>query len=211
MDWYPPYASGAGYALSADLVKLVAYPAVKLVDMVNEDAHVGIVLLPFDVNRVSSHKIHPHGIGACIPVEQLAIVHYVKDKTEYDCFHDIHHNISDGLDICKSRYCGPTDVCEEEPPKGKNRCKIDSPNVNWELMADGQTCENNPDGVERLAVGKHMVSPFCCKQRCEEFCGCTAVDYYQATMWCNLYTKPCTRFGRRSPGSTSWKMTAGRV
>lgn len=208
MDWYPPYASGAGYALSADLVKAVAYPAVQLVDMVNEDAHLGIVLLPFNVNRVSTKKIHAHGIGDCVPLNMMVAVHYVKDKTPYDCFKDIHANVTKGLPICKSRYCGPA-TCDDEHPKGKKACKVDNPK--WELIADGQTCEHNPDGIERFAVGKHMVDVKCCRQRCEELCECTAFDYYVATMWCNLYKEPCKRAGRRSPGGSAWKMVSGRL
>lgn len=208
MDWYPPYASGAGYALSSDLVKLVAYPAVKLVDMVNEDAHLGIVLLPFDVHRVATKKIHSHGIGACIPTDQMIAVHYVKDKTPYDCFVDIHKNVTEGLPICKSRYCGPA-ICDDEHPKGKKACKVDNPK--WELIANGATCEHNPDGIERFAVGKHMVDVKCCRARCEELCECTAFDFYVATMWCNLYKTPCKSVGRHSPGGSAWKMVSGRL
>lgn len=38
VNWFPPYASGAGYALSWDLVQTVAFPSVKRLDMVNEVA-----------------------------------------------------------------------------------------------------------------------------------------------------------------------------
>ena len=208
MNWYPPYASGAGYALSADIVKLVAYPAVKLIDMVNEDAHLGIVLLPFDVNRISTKKIHAHGIGSCIPADMMIAVHYVKDKTPYDCFKDIHANVTKGLPICKSRYCGPA-TCDDEHPKGKKACNVANPQ--WERIADGATCEHNPDGIERFAVGKHMVDVKCCRARCEELCECTAFDYYVATMWCNLYKQPCKTVGRHSPGGSAWKMVSGRL
>ena len=36
VNWFPPYASGAGYVLSWDLAQTVAFPSVKRLDMVNE-------------------------------------------------------------------------------------------------------------------------------------------------------------------------------
>ena len=134
MDWYPPYASGAGYMLSADLVKTIAFPGVRLLDMINEDAHLGIVLLPFDIKRVSTRKIHAYGLSSCTQLDDVIAVHYVKDKTTHDCMTELHKNATSGKDVCKSRYCGPV-VCEEEFPRRKKRCNVDSPK--WELIQEG--------------------------------------------------------------------------
>lgn len=135
MDWYPPYASGAGYMLSADLVKAIAFPAVRLLDMVNEDAHLGIVLLPFDVKRVSTHKIAAYGLSACTDLDDVIAVHYVKDKTTHDCMVELHENATSGKQVCKSRYCGPV-VCEEEFPRRAKKCEVKEPK--WEVIQAGK-------------------------------------------------------------------------
>lgn len=210
MDWYPPYASGAGYVLSTDLAHAVAFPAVKLVDMINEDAHLGIVLLPFDVKRVNSPKLHIYGLNQCIPPEDALVIHYVKDKSDHDCFQDLHTNITSGQPVCKSRYCGPI-TCDEPPPKGKLACPGEVKDAKWELIRDGYACEINPEKIERFTIGKHMVDVSCCKKRCEETCGCMAMDYYSSTMWCNLYKEPCKTPLKKSTGTSSWRMVKGRV
>jgi hypothetical protein len=210
MDWYPPYASGAGYVLSQDLVHAVAFPAVQLVDMVNEDAHLGILMLPFDVERVSTKKIHAHGVSVCTPVEQVIAVHYVKDKSQFDCMMDIHTNVTKGEPICKSRYCGPA-VCDDQHPRQHEACKVDKKSLKWETIAEGSTCESNSENIERFAVGRHMTDLKCCKQRCEERCDCVAIDYYFGTMWCNLYTKACKLPHKRCAACSSYSMVRGRL
>ena len=177
ISWFPPYASGAGYALSGDLVRAVAFPAVKLVPMVNEDAHMGIVLLPFDVQRVSTDTVHAHGLGDCTTPEHISIVHYVKDPGGHDCMSDMHANITRGEAVCKNRYCGPL-VCNSTGPQGKKRCEVDADAVVWERVHQGRACEQNPEGITRIRPERHMVDLKCCLQICEQTCGCTAVDYY---------------------------------
>lgn len=56
-DVFPPYASGGGYVLSRDLVVLVAFPQVEPVLMTNEDAYLGIVLLPYNVIRLHQEEV----------------------------------------------------------------------------------------------------------------------------------------------------------
>jgi hypothetical protein len=90
VDWFPPYASGGGgYALSWDLVHAVAFPLVKQLDMVNEDGHLGVLLLPYDVHRETTQHVHPYGIqregGKCTAAADVVAVHYVKDAGEHDC------------------------------------------------------------------------------------------------------------------------------
>ena len=90
VDWFPPYASGGGgYALSWDLVHAVAFPLVKQLDMVNEDGHLGVMLLPYDIHRETTHRLHPYGLqregDKCISADDIVAVHYVKDAGEHDC------------------------------------------------------------------------------------------------------------------------------
>ena len=75
---YPPYMSGGGYVLGYDVVDIVAYPRVQPVKMLNEDAYLGIVLLQYNVNRVSTMEIFPNGIKGCKTGEQILMIHYVK-------------------------------------------------------------------------------------------------------------------------------------
>ena len=45
--------SGAGYMFSCDLVHVVSSPMLKPVTMLNEDAYMGLVLLPFNITRIT--------------------------------------------------------------------------------------------------------------------------------------------------------------
>lgn len=72
-------------------------------------------------------------------------------------------------------------------------------------------CEVNSDDIPRWMVQKHMVDLKCCLKRCEEMCECTSVDYYEATMWCNIFKAPCTHPMKRSARVSSWKMVSGRL
>ena len=176
--------------------------------MTNEDAHLGVVLLPFDVHRAGTRKIHSHGVSGCTPAADIAIVHYVKDTSEHDCFAAIHTNITAGRPVCKNRYCGPR-TCDARPgPTGKKRCKPPpGRGRKWEPIAQGKACEKNADGVARAGVAKHMVTLECCLQHCEHTCGCTAVDYYgEGSMWCNLFSEPCKKPLKNAAQGGSWRM-----
>jgi hypothetical protein len=54
--------SGAGYALSVDVATAYSHPPVEPIKMLNEDAYLGLALLPYNVRRVSSAGIFPNGI-----------------------------------------------------------------------------------------------------------------------------------------------------
>jgi hypothetical protein len=101
-DYFPPYASGGGYVLTADLVKIVALPPVEPVLMTNEDAYLGIVMLPFNVKRVHQEEVWPHGLrGGCRDGAGIKSIHYVKaSKSDYGCMAEINTNISKGLQVC---------------------------------------------------------------------------------------------------------------
>lgn len=214
VNWFPPYASGGGgYVLSWDLVHAVAFPPVKLLQMVNEDGHMGLFLLPYDVARRSSHKVHPYGIqrdssGKCISAKDIIAIHYVKDAAEHDCMSSIHANVSAGTVICESRFCGPTDCNFTFPrPRKSHRRRCKSSNTNhWKAIDSRFSCEVNPENITRFFVAKRMRDLSCCQQLCEELCDCAAVDYYHNTAWCNLYTVPCTSPRKGTEGASSWRL-----
>eukprot|EP00035_Acanthoeca_spectabilis_P029942 m.7035 g.7035 ORF g.7035 m.7035 type:complete len:490 (+) comp3907_c0_seq1:139-1608(+) len=220
VDWFPPFASGGGgYVLSWDLAHAVAFPPVRMLDMVNEDAHLGIFLLPFDVARVTSHKLHPYGIqrnhGGCTPAAEVVAIHYVKDKGDHDCMAQIHENVSAGKEVCESRYCGPINCDFKFPWPRKahtRRCKpfSDSEASSWTAIDLRRSCELNGENVTRFFVAKRMRDLSCCKRLCESLCDCAAVDYYANTAWCNLYTKPCSTPHKGTEGASSYRLLRNR-
>ena len=61
VDTFPPYASGIFLVLSADLLGAFARAPAKLRTMTNDDAQVGVVLLPYDVEYATRKGIMPWG------------------------------------------------------------------------------------------------------------------------------------------------------
>ena len=61
IDTFPPYASGVFLVLSADLLGPFARAPAKLRTMTNDDAQVGVVLLPYDVEYATRKGIMPWG------------------------------------------------------------------------------------------------------------------------------------------------------
>jgi hypothetical protein len=57
--------SGGGYVLGYNLVSHLANPIVQPIKMLNEDAYLGVALLQFNVNRVSTMEVYPNGIKGC--------------------------------------------------------------------------------------------------------------------------------------------------
>jgi hypothetical protein len=217
VDWFPPYASGGGgYVLSWDLAHAVAFPPVKLLEMVNEDGHLGVFLLPYDVARRSSRKVYPYGIqrdhGGCTLAADIIAIHYVKDKGKFDCMAAIHANVTAGLPVCESRFCGPIN-CDFKfpwPRKGHaHRCKpasVSTSTSRWSTIHAKRSCEVNGEGVNRFFVAKRMRDVSCCQRLCESLCDCTAVDYYANTAWCNLYTQPCSTPQKGTEGASSFRL-----
>lgn len=122
----------------------------------------------------------------------------------------IHRNITAGLDVCESRYCGPIN-CDFEFPRPRKRysrkCSAASASASparWSAIHITRSCEINPDGVERFFVAKRMRDLSCCQQLCEELCNCTAIDYYRITAWCNLYTTHCVTPQKTTEGASSY-------
>ena len=76
---FPSYMSGAGYLLSADVAGVVSAPAPLRRWVNNEDAAVGLQLLPFNITRIRlSRLIFANGIptGRCFNPKVVLLVHY---------------------------------------------------------------------------------------------------------------------------------------
>ena len=65
------------------------------------------------------------------------------------------------------------------------------PCVSQEPIDEKKACEGNTEEINRFSYMEDIKGIKCCRQLCDETCGCTAIDYYARTMWCSLYKKQC--------------------
>jgi len=72
MHVWPDYASGAGYAVSFDVAKAIAYPVVPLLYHEAEDQHVGVALFGYNVTQKDDRRFSPW--GECD--EETILLHY---------------------------------------------------------------------------------------------------------------------------------------
>jgi len=209
MSSFPPYASGGGYMLSADLAWYVGNPPVEPLPMTNEDAYLGVALLPFNVKRYNTPRVYAHGTNGCIATQNIGVIHYVKDdQNNLDCMDELHEIVTsnNGTMVCRSRYCGPM-TCDYGKPAGWQKClkKVDNATTEWAPISKSRACEGNSEGVTRFKYSEGIKGPLCCQQLCDETCGCVAVDFYQATLWCSLYRESCTSPSKSTDMASSWR------
>lgn len=78
-DYYPPYASGFGYIISADVVKQLVLESRFVTPLPNEDAYVGIVVSRLGIPPVSSNRfiLSPSGLNVCNYL-YVFVVHHVQ-------------------------------------------------------------------------------------------------------------------------------------
>lgn len=148
----------------------------------------------------------PHGLrGGCRDGSGVKSVHYVK-PIEYGCMEEIHRNLTEGKQVCRTKFCGPPGVCKYKHPTGKNACNVTA-RSSWETLSTVLSCETSFDapGVTRMKYDE-VLSLTCCKTLCEETCGCNAVDYYTDSGWCNMYRTACKRPRLKKEGSSSYKL-----
>lgn len=79
--YYLPYAQGAGYVISGDLLHQLALSAHMLVEYVSEDVSMGVWLAPFVVKRCHESKIKPDLSSHCKNTD--IITHYQKVEELY--------------------------------------------------------------------------------------------------------------------------------
>lgn len=84
-DYYPSYASGIGYIISADTVKRLVSESVYITPISNEDAYVGIVMSHLGINPVSSNRfvLSPSGLRICNFL-YVFIVHHVQSEVQME-------------------------------------------------------------------------------------------------------------------------------
>lgn len=208
---FSPYMSGAGYMISCDLVHVVSSPVLKPVKMLNEDAYMGIVLLPFNITRITSSLIYPYGIlGVCINPSNVGVVHYLKEGNKYGCMRNMHANITSGNNVCRTKFCNvPKSLCTYAHPASAGKCRV-SENPKWKVISPKAACERNSEGVVRRSHAQVM-NKECCLKLCEETCWCVAVDYYVESVWCNLYDKPCKQPSQINGGQPSSMLFVSRT
>lgn len=77
----------------------------------------------------------------------------------------------------------------------------------WETISNGAACEQNSQGISRMkGLGGHDLTS--CKTLCSSTVGCTAVDFFQKTKWCNLFANACTNPLKVGDGSSSYRRKA---
>jgi len=210
METFPPYASGAGYILSGDLARHAGMRRAWTVRMTNEDAYVGVVLLPLKVHRVNSNHIYVDGIRACTRTEDVHVVHYV-DATKTDaalgCMDEMHARVVGGAPtVCRSWRCPAK--CDYNESKGWRACPKSAIPAAWALVSSKAVCEGNDEGVKRFAHQSDVLDATCCRKLCDETCGCSAVDFFTVSSWCNLYRKSCAKPTTTKDGGSSWRRHA---
>eukprot|EP00929_Paragymnodinium_shiwhaense_P111724 TRINITY_DN80011_c0_g1_i1.p1 TRINITY_DN80011_c0_g1~~TRINITY_DN80011_c0_g1_i1.p1 ORF type:complete len:542 (+),score=115.39 TRINITY_DN80011_c0_g1_i1:61-1626(+) len=76
----------------------------------------------------------------------------------------------------------------------------------WEVIARKQACEANGEGLKPHAVLGGISSTLQCMRLCERRWGCLAVDYYEATRYCNIYRQVCRQPQALHDGASSYRI-----
>ena len=64
------------------------------------------MLLPYNVIRLHTEEVWSHGLrGGCRDGSGIKSIHYVK-PIEYGCMEEIHKNLTEGKQVCRSKFCG---------------------------------------------------------------------------------------------------------
>jgi len=194
---YDVYASGAGYMVSGDVAKFLGHPPFQPRKMVNEDAAMGRLLSPYDIQPIhltllerEEDAVLPFGVDPqkgdrCRDSEGIIVVHWIRDEC---CMKRIQQNASRGLPFCDS-WCRETQEGVEECEGAKfERAKRRRDKRELVLPTLERSCEGihlfSPlDGVQTKGLhlaGKNLTKEDCAKQCCnlaEKFC-----EVYQ---WCD--------------------------
>eukprot|EP00039_Didymoeca_costata_P001676 m.54199 g.54199 ORF g.54199 m.54199 type:complete len:961 (+) comp10911_c0_seq1:172-3054(+) len=80
--------------------------------------------------------------------------------------------------------------------------------VKWSLISDFAACEQNNEGVHAFSM-EHAVNVQACKEICQRYSICNAIDYYTQTGSCRLYEKSCSEPLSVMHGATSYTLTRG--
>jgi hypothetical protein len=161
-------------------------------------------------------------VFASRPIADITAIHYVKTG-EFSCMKPIHRNVTGlatltnpggrssdnvGADrqVCKSRFCAPPGVCRYSHPTGESACRVGTKSK-WSVISAVAGCETNTDSpkVSRKSFAE-VLSLKCCKSLCEETCWCVAVDFFDDSGWCNMFTQQCKTPSLVKEGSSSHRL-----
>ena len=183
---YPPYMSGSGYVLSRGIADYLADPPAPLRLLHNEDTAVGFWLekAPLRVTRIHDERFHwsrfASILEACRP-GTLVLQHHIKPNEFRVCW---------GLLQPELNTAEPRNLVE-----------------GFVQISASAACEANKNGVQRDAYDESMLSLDACKVACAVRGNCAAIDWYNATHWCNFYTQACTHPTAEHDGASSYRLT----
>lgn len=106
-EW-PPYMSGAGYVLSADLIELLAYPRVPMQLVKAEDVSTGLRLMPYEHQTISAERDFAPW-GHC--QDESILIHYQRDEA---LLHRRFDRAVKGQSICGKRFDDSNIICLTE-------------------------------------------------------------------------------------------------
>eukprot|EP00035_Acanthoeca_spectabilis_P014051 m.266373 g.266373 ORF g.266373 m.266373 type:complete len:404 (-) comp16036_c0_seq25:4871-6082(-) len=203
MTSFAPYAGGTGYVLSWDLVQVVAFPRLPHLRMLNEDAYIGQLLLPYDIYRYHSNQIMSDRFFDCIPAADLTLLHLSQIIGDGQFMEKVHTNITAQLPVCKARFSGVLN-CSFDFPRPSGVTLSNRTGLAWNLTSGTHSCEENEEDIRVMFSAGEMRLLSCCQQLCLETEGCVGIDYYETTTWCNLYDQPCRTPKLTKDGSKSY-------
>ena len=109
MHVWPDYASGAGYILSYDVAKAVAYPVVPFQWHEAEDRHVGIALFGFNITQMDDHRFSPW--GSCD--DTTFLLHYQRHP---EMLKRRFRRVASKKSMCGVPFKLDTEVCNKADP-----------------------------------------------------------------------------------------------
>ena len=152
MPEWPTYASGAGYILSNDVARAIAYPPLPVDVETAEDRGVGMQLFGMDISYIPSmNKLRPW--GNCIP--DALLLHYQRDP---GLLRRRYERAMANANICgegweKGHICKLVDqyaVLSFECPKGQTIASITWAGLGKHWIGTGYlgACEEGPSALE---------------------------------------------------------------
>lgn len=102
-----------------------------------------------------------------------------------------------------------SEVCTDprDSHDGASSWRVSSAELMWNEIHKSKACEHSKEGIPSLSSGTKAESFENCKLRCELRTQCVAIDFYQNTKWCILYTEACLTPLSDVDGASSYYLT----